>query len=126
MIQNQELNNFRSESYPKKTHPMEFLLLCKCQGILNRCGSKKLEVRQKIRLSGNEYDGIFRLRLVADAWCLSFGMEQIESLQNKAVGAHLLGIDLLEHSKNHVHKSGVKKESFLLDYGFRIHCKTWE
>jgi xylulokinase len=51
---------------------------------------------------------------------IPFGNGAERIMQNKPVGAHLLGIDLLKHSKNHVLRAGQEGIVSALTYGFRI------
>jgi len=51
---------------------------------------------------------------------IPFGNGAERIMQNKPVGAHLLEIDLLKHSKNHVLRAGQEGIVSALTYGFRI------
>lgn len=51
---------------------------------------------------------------------IPFGNGAERILQNKDVGAHLLGIDLLKHDKQHVVRSAQEGIVSALTYGFRI------
>jgi xylulokinase len=51
---------------------------------------------------------------------IPFGNGTERIMQNKPIGAHLLGIDLLKHSKNHVFRAGQEGIVSALTYGFRI------
>jgi xylulokinase len=51
---------------------------------------------------------------------IPFGNGAERIMQNKPVGAHLLGIDLLKHSKNHFLRAGQEGIVSALTYGFRI------
>jgi xylulokinase len=113
------VNTFVHVNHTKENPSYGVLLCVNGTGILNSW-VKKLVAGQKI-----DYPEMNTMAASAPIGAdglvfIPFGNGTERIMQNKPIGAHLIGIDLLKHSKNHVLRAGQEGIVSALTYGFRI------
>ncbi len=113
------VNTFVHVNHTKENPSYGVLLCVNGTGILNSwikklIGGKKIDYQEMNMMASSAPIGADGLVFIP------FGNGAERIMQNKPVGAHLLGIDLLKHSKNHVLRAGQEGIVSALTYGFRI------
>lgn len=113
------VNTFVHVNHTKENPSYGVLLCVNGTGILNSwikklVGGHKIDYPEMNRMASSAPIGSEGLVFIP------FGNGTERIMQNKSVGAHLLGIDLLKHSKNHVLRAGQEGIVSALTYGFRI------
>jgi len=113
------VNTFVHVNHTKENPSYGVLLCVNGTGILNSwmkklIGGKNIDYHEMNRMASSAPIGADGLVFIP------FGNGAERIMQNKPVGAHLLGIDLLKHSKNHVLRAGQEGIVSALTYGFRI------
>ncbi len=113
------VNTFVHVNHTKENPSYGVLLCVNGTGILNSwmkklIGGQKIDYQEMNRMASSAPSGADGLVFIP------FGNGAERIMQNKPVGAHLLGLDLLKHSKNHVLRAGQEGIVSALTYGFRI------
>jgi xylulokinase len=113
------VNTFVHVNHSKKSPSYGVLLCVNGTGILNSwlkkvMGGKWISYEEMNAMGGGAPIGSEGLTFIP----FGNGVERI--MQNKAVGAHLLGLDLLKHDKKHVVRAAQEGIVASLTYGFRI------
>jgi len=113
------VNTFVHVNHTKENPSYGVLLCVNGTGILNSwikklVGGQKIDYPEMNMMASSAPIGADGLVFIP------FGNGAERIMQNKPVGAHLLGIDLLKHSKNHVLRAGQEGIVSALTYGFRI------
>ncbi len=113
------VNTFVHVNHTKENPSYGVLLCVNGTGILNSwlnklLGAQKLDYSEMNLLGASTPIGSEGLVF------LPFGNGAERILQNKNLGAHLLGLDLIKHNKNHVIRAAQEGIVAALTYGFRI------
>ncbi|RIW14460.1 carbohydrate kinase [Algoriphagus lacus] len=113
------VNTFVHVNHSKKKPSYGVLLCVNGTGILNSwlkkvMGGNRISYEEMNSLGGSAMIGSEGLVFIP----FGNGVERI--MQNKPVGAHLLGLDLLKHDKRHVVRAAQEGIVSALTYGFRI------
>ncbi|MDF2157668.1 FGGY family carbohydrate kinase [Algoriphagus sp. CAU 1675] len=113
------VNTFVHVNHSKEKPSYGVLLCVNGTGILNSwlkrvMGASKIDYDEMNNLAS--YAGIGAEGLVF----IPFGNGAERIMQNKPVGAHLLGLDLLKHDKGHVIRAAQEGIVSALTFGFRI------
>ena len=113
------VNTFVHVNHSKKNPSYGVLLCVNGTGILNSWLKK---VMGGNRITYNEMNTIgSSAQIGAEGLVfIPFGNGTERIMQNKPVGAHLLGLDLLKHDKQHVVRAAQEGIVSALTYGFRI------
>lgn len=113
------VNTFVHVNHSKKKPSYGVLLCVNGTGILNSwlkkvMGGNRISYEEMNSLGSSATIGSEGLVFIP----FGNGVERI--MQNKSVGAHLLGLDLLKHDKRHVVRAAQEGIVSALTYGFRI------
>jgi len=113
------VNTFVHVNHTKENPSFGVLLCVNGTGILNSwikklMGASKIEYDEMNNLGGSAPIGSGGLTFIP------FGNGAERILQNKQVGAHLLGLDLLKHDKKHMIRAAQEGIVSALTFGFRI------
>ncbi len=113
------VNTFVHVNHSKKSPSYGVLLCVNGTGILNSWLKK---VMGGNRITYNEMNTIGSSAQIGSEGLvfIPFGNGTERIMQNKPVGAHLLGLDLLKHDKHHVVRAAQEGIVSALTYGFRI------
>lgn len=113
------VNTFVHVNHTKENPSYGVLLCVNGTGILNSwlkkvMGASKIEYDEMNNLGGSAPVGSDGLSFIP------FGNGAERIMQNKHVGAHLIGLDLLKHDKRHMIRSAQEGIVCALTFGFRI------
>lgn len=113
------VNTFVHVNHTKENPSYGVLLCVNGTGILNSwikklLGAGKIEYDEMNNLGGSAPIGSGGLTFIP------FGNGAERIMQNKQVGAHLLGLDLLKHDKKHMIRAAQEGIVSALTFGFRI------
>ncbi len=113
------VNTFVHVNHSKKTPSYGVLLCVNGTGILNSWLKKLMGGNH---ISYNELNSIGLSAQIGSEGLvfIPFGNGTERIMLNKPIGAHLLGLDLLKHDKNHVVRAAQEGIVSALTYGFRI------
>jgi xylulokinase len=113
------VNTFVHVNHSKKKPSYGVLLCVNGTGILNSWLKK---VMGGTRVTYEEMNTLGSSALIGSEGLvfIPFGNGVERIMQNKPVGAHLLGLDLLKHDKRHVVRAAQEGIVSALTYGFRI------
>ncbi len=113
------VNTFVHVNHTQQNPSYGVLLCVNGTGILNSwvkklLGGQKIDYPEMNMMAASVPIGSEGLKFIP------FGNGAERILQNASIGAHLLGIDLLKHSKNHMLRAAQEGIVSALTYGFRI------